>query len=105
MDARDIINTIKPYAALVGEDSDNYKDVAHVKRVFDKGSDLFKLNLYPLSFQNEDDNRWEAWHYEKDGLSDEAALPRVAPDPTICEVHGVDVTLRAQAHHRHRTVA
>ena len=105
MDARYIINTIKSYAPLMGEDQANYKDVAHRKRVFDKDLDLFKLNLYPLSFQNKDNSRWEAWHYEEDGLSDEAVLPRVVPDPTICEVHGVDATLRAQAHRRHRTVA
>ncbi len=61
-------NMVKLYAALVGEDPGNYKKVALQKSVFDMDSDLFKLNLYPLSFPAEDDNLWEEWHFEKTGL-------------------------------------
>ncbi len=49
---------LKLYAALLGEKVDGYKSIDKVKRAFAPGSDVFKLNLYPLAFKNTDNGHW-----------------------------------------------
>lgn len=72
---------VKLYAALMGEELKNCKEIANRKKVFAEDSDLFKLNLYPLSFPAEDDNFWEEWHFEKTGL------PTKSLYRAWCQVH------------------
>ena len=74
-------NAVKLYSAILGDEPGKYKDIARSRRVFGKDSDLFKLNLYPLSFHTDNDDLWEEWHFEKTGL------PTKSLYRAWCQVH------------------
>jgi len=58
----------KIYSTLLGRDIGEYKEVAFDKRLFSSHSDLFKLNLYPISFHHDADELWDQRWYERTGL-------------------------------------
>ena len=59
---------LKIYSTLVGGNPANYKKIYRESRAFDKDSDVFKMNLYPIAFHNESSELWKEWHYRKTGL-------------------------------------
>ena len=58
----------KIYSVLIGKEIGEYQEVAFEKRIFSGESDLFKLNLYPISFHHDSDELWDRRWYEKTGL-------------------------------------
>jgi hypothetical protein len=52
----------KLYAAIQGEDINNYKELAENKWV---GSELFKLNLYPIAFDSTDESLWHEYKLDE----------------------------------------
>ena len=59
---------LKIYSTLVGYDPSKYKKVYAASRAFDKESDTFKMNLYPIAFRNVSDDLWSEHHYRSTGL-------------------------------------
>ena len=59
---------LKLYSALLGENVDKYKEVARNRKAFDKDSDLFKMNLYPLAFKDTGDDHWKEAFYNATGI-------------------------------------
>ncbi len=62
--------TLKLYASILGEgiDEDKYKEVAIQRKAFDKDSDVFKMNLYPLAFKDTSDDLWNKDFYNATGI-------------------------------------
>ena len=59
---------IKLYASIIRSNEKNYAKLARDKKVFGAQSDLFKFNLYPISFRHDQDELWQKWLYVKTGL-------------------------------------
>ena len=59
---------IKLYASIIRSNEKDYAKLAIEKNVFGTQSDLFKLNLYPISFRHDQDELWEKWLYDQTGL-------------------------------------
>lgn len=59
---------LKLYSAILGEDTNDFRKVALENKVFDKSSNQFKLNLYPISFRHDGDELWDENIYRKTGL-------------------------------------
>jgi len=64
-----IRNVLKLYSAILGEKVSNYKKVFHTTGAFDKKSDVFKLNLYPVPFKNTKSSLWTTEHSRNTGLA------------------------------------
>jgi hypothetical protein len=59
---------LKIYSTLIGDNPSNYKTVYVKSRAFNRDSDVFKINLYPIAFHDENSELWEEMHYQKTGL-------------------------------------
>ena len=59
---------LKLYATILGYTPKEYTSVYKSSVAFDKSSDVFKLNLYPIAFHNKSTELWEEWHYKKTGF-------------------------------------
>ncbi|MEA3222767.1 MAG: hypothetical protein U9P49_06340 [Thermodesulfobacteriota bacterium] len=55
------INVAKLYSAIIGEKVGKYRDVAEKS----KGSEIFRMNLYPIAFRNTDENFWKGYELDK----------------------------------------
>jgi len=62
------IKVAKIYASILGEDVASYLQIALRDKIFDKDSNVFKMNLYPISFHHDSDDLWQEWLYRKTGL-------------------------------------
>lgn len=68
-------NVAKLYAAYSGYDVENYKDLSKAYN----GTELFKLNLYPIAFHSTDPKLWKIW-----GLQDITGMPEKHLFQTWC---------------------
>lgn len=57
----------KMYAALHGHSGD-YKAFARARGLLGSTSDLFKMNLYPIAFQSDNDELWKKHLYDATGI-------------------------------------
>jgi len=60
---------IKLLAALNGGECAEYKSFFEEQSCFDKKSNYFKLNLYPIGFKDTSHHRWENWLVLKTGFA------------------------------------
>jgi hypothetical protein len=62
----------KLYAAIQGENVNNYKNLINLKKW--DGSELFKLNLYPIAFDSTDKSLWQKYKLKEITGFDEKQL-------------------------------
>lgn len=59
---------VKLLAALDGRDVKNYAKFYEDRQCFNRQSDYFKLNLFPLGFRNTSHSHWTEWIATKTGI-------------------------------------
>ena len=64
------VRAVKLLCAFNGREVHEYNEFFWENRCFSRGSDLFKLNLYPIGFGNSNPDRWKEWHSALTGLPD-----------------------------------
>ncbi|MBY0577914.1 MAG: hypothetical protein K2P57_02600 [Burkholderiales bacterium] len=63
------LKAVKLLAALAGRDTRDYEPFFNEESCFNRDSNYFKLNLYPIGFKNTKHEHWADWITQKTGFT------------------------------------